>query len=142
MTIRVGLRNLSSRQWSFLVLLFVSVFVCYSPVLVNSYAFTDDYSLFHNALLRVFPKYQIIASGRPTYAFLLEHALTSLKGIGDLRYIRFIGVLGIALLAGAIAYSFRKAGWNKWQSVLAAFLICTLPSFQVVAAWAATAFFS
>jgi Glucosyl transferase GtrII len=129
--------------WPFLLFLSLSILACYGPVTLEPYAFSDDYTQFYNAAVQrnFVDRYQMIASGRPLYAFLLELTLTELTEIGDLRYIRLAGVIGIIALALLIFRTLSTRGWSRLQSTLIAIIICTLPPFQVYAAWAATAFF-
>jgi len=57
------------------------------------------------------------------------------------RWLRMLGVLGIALLAWMICWSLHRAGWGKIPSILAALSVATMPPFQVFASWATAAFF-
>ena len=142
-TILDGFRIIHAKEWPIVLLLFLSLFICYSNVLLKPYAFTDDYSLFNNIAFNknFVDNQQIIASGRPLYALFLNIAFSPLTDIGDLRYIRLIGIFGIFFLACSVTHALRSNGWEKGQAALLAFLICTLPTFQVFAAWATTAFF-
>jgi len=138
--------NNSRRQlWAWLIpLLFsLSILACYGPVILVPYAFSDDYSLFYNASVQknFVDRYQVIASGRPLYAFILERTLAGLTDIADLRYVRLAGVAGIIAVGLLILRVLSAHGWSGLQSALIALIICTLPSFQVYAAWATTSFF-
>ncbi len=129
--------------WLIPLLLSLSILVCYGPVILVPYAFSDDYSLFYNAAVdkNFVDREQVIASGRPLNAFFLERTFTALTGIADLRYIRFAGVIGIIALALLIFRVLSTHGWNRLQSALISIVICTLPPFQVFAAWATTSLF-
>ena len=89
------------------------------------------------------PIIQKIAEGRPLHALLTDViSLTAARDIGDLRYLRFVGVLGIAVLAWSVFRLLVRTGWGQVQSFCVCVIMATTPSFQVYAAWATTAFYS
>ena len=124
----------------FLALLGIFV-LCYASALRSSYGFTDDYAILMGAV-RGTPDVNVaVAGGRPTYAFFLRVFFAPLRGIGDLRYVRFFGVLCITVLAFSLYRSLVHNGWETLPSFFLAVIIGTLPSFQVYAAWAAVSFY-
>ncbi len=140
-SIRILLKEDNYRRF-ILLLLFVSVICCYWEVLVKPYAFSDDYVFFYTASLTgglVDPS--MIIFGRPLDFYLLQGAFSLSHKIGDLRYVRLIGISGIALVACLLNDMLLKLGWKRLSAASTAFIICTLPSFQVFAAWAVAAFY-
>lgn len=126
--------------------LFLTVFLtAYAPALMASYAFLDDYVWLHSALLGdqagIIGK---IAHGRPLYGLLLDGVVISsntVRDIGDLRYLRLVGIIGIAVLAWGVFQILGRTGWGHVQSFFISVILCTTLSFQVYAAWAVTAFY-
>ena len=122
--------------------LFLAVFLtAYSPVLVTSYAFYDDYADFAAALQgdisgSVNKK---IAEGRPLSA-LLTSSLTVARDIGDLRYVRLLGIVGIAVLAWGVFRLLVRIGWRQVPSFFMAVILYTTLPFHVYAAWATATF--
>ena len=127
--------------WQVCLFLTTILSLCYASVLVTSYGFSDDYPFFVGILLGgTDDRKAMIAGGRPTYALLTSLSFAPLNAIGDLRYLRLLGVVGITLLAGKLYRTLVLKGWDLYQSFLLAVIICTLPPFQIYAAWAFTAF--
>ena len=129
-------------EWHVLVLLLAGLLLCYSAVLVAPYGFYDDYTdlsdSFHG---RTWPVVKRIMHGRPTYALLEGLSLPYLSSIGDLRYLRLLGVVGLALLAWSVYRRLVCVQWGSYQALCISIIMCMLPPFQVYAAWAATAFY-
>jgi hypothetical protein len=72
---------------------------------------------------------------------LLNFFFSCLRDLGDLRYARLFGVVGMAWLALVFYRTLLKQGWNPLESALASLLVFTLPTFQVYASWAIVAFY-
>lgn len=125
-----------------LTALLALVSLCYLPVLVASYGFSDDYPVLAQTL-RGNPRPADLKAGegRPLLALLTTLVFSALGGVSDLRYARLIGVVGIALLAWALERALLRAGWGRLESFLLAFGLVTTPPFQVYAAWAVTSFY-
>ena len=128
------------------IFLMVGVLLCYSSVLVIPYAFSDDYLFLiaHAGLPgtgNTSATYAFIANGRPTGALLTDLFFSYANTIGDLRYLRLWGVIGIGLLAWSIDRALVRVGWSRKQTVLLSVIICTLPSFQVYASCATALFY-
>ncbi len=116
--------------------------LCYTSVLLTPYGFTDDYAILSERLQgQTWVMKQTMAAGRPMYAVLLSATFSSIHAIGDLRYIRCAGVVGIAVLAWRIYRTLKLAGWRQEQAFLLSLIIVMMPAFQVYAAWATTAFY-
>jgi len=137
----VSVRGRRIRGQAFVLLAGV-LLLCYASVLVTPYAFLDDYFILAEGIRgEGGTRTQVIASGRPTYAFLLHLAFHAMRDIGDLRYLRLLGVLGIALLAWSFYRTLVFAGWDEYLSLLLSVFVVTMPPFQVYASWATTAFY-
>ncbi|MSQ47149.1 MAG: hypothetical protein EXR78_01985 [Deltaproteobacteria bacterium] len=123
-------------------LFFLSVFLlCYASALFTTYGFLDDYPFLVRALRGELSFGQVIAGGRLTYAALLDLSLSWMRGTGDLCYLRFFGVVGMAWGALNFYRALLRQRWTAIESVLVALVVFTLPSFQVSAAWAIVAFY-
>lgn len=122
----------------------VTVFAMFLPTLIVPYGFSDDYLL----LAMVdrlglsdpgYPKSIIAAAavnGRP-FAGLLDTAFFSAAGtIDNLRFIRFVGVVGIVLLALVLHWALVRSGIRRAPAALIAVLVCSMPAFQVYGSWA------
>ncbi len=124
--------------------LFLAVFLTvYAPVLLNSYAFTDDFFDLAAALRgdMSWPITKKITEGRPLLALLTYISLTTAKDIEDLRYLRLVGIVGIAVLAWSVFRLLVRTGWEPVRSFFASVILCTTLPFHVYAAWATTAFY-
>jgi hypothetical protein len=130
-------------SFPFYAAIIVTVLATYSSPLTSIYAFSDDYPFLESALANkvILVKYSFVLAGRPVLALLSGPVLEQLDNIGDLRFVRLIGILGIAALACCFFKALSSGVFEKLESALVALVICTLPSFQVIAAWASTAFF-
>jgi hypothetical protein len=133
------------RSEPLLVLLgYVAVFLLvFLSVIVTPFGFYDSYAVLHSSDTGTMwhDVYPSVAGGRPLFAILLTLAMRPLSTIGDLRYLRFDGVLGIALVAWAVYILLRRAGVTRWLAILLPLFVCTLPPFQVYGAWAECAIF-
>ena len=77
--------------------------LCYVPVLLTPYAFSDDYTILAQALQgKTEVRALQIAQGRPVGALLTHLAFSAIRDIGEVRYLRLVGVLGIALVAWSL----------------------------------------
>jgi hypothetical protein len=115
----------------------------FTSVLTIVYAFSDDYPVlaitnglgpspwFGRSIIDT-----TAAGGRP-FAGLLDDLVFSAAGtIDNLRYVRFIAVLGIVALALLLHWSLMRAGLTRIPAALIALLVCSMPAFQVYASWA------
>ena len=82
-----------------------------------------------------------VAEGRPLFALAtrLIHGIVS--EIEHLRYVRFLGVLGICLLAWSLCRLLAGAGHDRFRSFCVAAIACSTLPFQVWAHWAVAATF-
>src|SRR4029453_673670 len=114
----------------------------YAAGITVPYAFADDYSNLANTILGSNGEEirQQAEWGRPVIAILLHTSFSLMNGIGDLRYLRFVGVLGIGLLAWLFHRALVSAGVNGQIAFSLPVLICVMPPFQVFAAWSTGAY--
>lgn len=123
-------------------LFFLSVFsLCYASALFTRYGFSDDYPLLASALRGEVFLGLVVASGRPTYAVLLNLWLSWVRDTGDVLYGRLFGIIGMAWVALNFYRALVRQRWMSVESALVTLLVFTLPSFQVYAAWATVAFY-
>jgi hypothetical protein len=114
----------------------------YAPAITVPYAFGDDYPNLGYTMLGTNGGAirQQAEWGRPVIAVLLHTAFSLMSDIGDLRYMRFVGVIGIGLLAWLLHRALVSAGVNSLMAFSFPVLICVMPPFQVFAAWTTTSF--
>ena len=125
----------------FIIIVFLTLFlICYFSVLNNDYGFADDYSdILPEHRERIIRKKNM--EGRPLYALLTKFGFPTTANIEDLRYVRFVGIVGISLLAFVQFQALVHVGWKPFQSFCVAMIICTSLPFQVFAAWAMASVF-
>jgi hypothetical protein len=121
----------------------VTTFGMFLPVLVVTYAFTDDYPVLAitNGLgpSDYFGKSIInttASGGRPFAGLLDQLVFTTASTIDNLRFVRLIGVIGILALALLLHWALVRAGIDRVFAALMAVLVCSMPAFQVYASWA------
>ncbi len=120
--------------------LFLAVFLtAYAPVVVTSYAFFDDYSNLakgpHEGKIAT-----KISEGRPLLALGKQLSLHIVTDIEDLRYLRLVWIVGLAVLAWSVFHIFVRVGWSRVQSFYIAVIMCSTLPFQVYIAWAFAGF--
>lgn len=131
-------RGLRSRFDARTLLAYCVVFLfIYSPAILLSYGMTDSYAdLYagtHGTL--VADNLVVVGEGRWISAFLINATYSSLHDISELRYLRLLSILGIALFAWVMRGILLNVGIPRtWAAVIPA-LICVTPTFQVYAAW-------
>ena len=81
-----------------------------------------------------------IREGRPLLALGTRLFLHTATDIEDLRSLRFMGIVGIALLAWSVFHILVRTGWSRVQSFCVGVIMGTTLPFQVYAAWAIAAF--
>ena len=109
----------------------------YLPTLLATYGISDDY---FDLLLSTRDNHSLpnvaIAGGRPVSGLLQEFALSLATDVGSLRWLRLLGVLGIAATAVIGSAIVRSFGAGKIVQVLTGLGIAVMPSSQVIASWA------
>ncbi len=129
--------------WQVFVFLLAVLLSCYSPVLMTSYAVSDDYSVLAASLQGRMAEEKAlrIAGGRPTDALLMNFLFSYVNDIGDLRYLRLLSIIGITLLAWSVYRTLRRVGWGSYASVFLSVIVCAMPPFQQHASWAVSALY-
>ena len=123
---------------------FLAVFLsCFASVLGVDYGYHDDYHVVAAHGPHDKPGsaevVRAMRDGRPIYALITAPVLQAVAEIEHLRYLRLVGVLGIALLAWCMFQALARAGWSRFQSACVAVIMCTTLPFQVIAAWTTAA---
>lgn len=118
---------------------FLALFLAsYHSVLTGNYAILDSYNAVLNERLTPFLDSFRIGLGRPLDAAWSWFVYRLATEIEHLQYVRFAGILGIALLAWSVYLTLLRAGYEKLHAFcLSAVMGLSLP-FQVYSAWAAT----
>ena len=124
----------------------LSVFVVFLPTLIVPYGNTDDYmNLAHAEHLGLssppFPKsimHAAAAEGRPIFGLLVDSAFSAAGTVDNLRFVRVFSVLGIVALTLLLYWALVRSKIAHLPAALLALLVCTLPPFQLYAAWATT----
>ena len=78
----------------------------------------------------------LVEGGRPLYALYTKVAFGAARGIGDLGYIRTIGVVGISVVSTLVYRALSQTMLPRSAAIAGALLFCLTPSYQVYAAWA------
>ena len=125
-------------RWQVFVFLLAVLVSCYSPVLVTSYAVSDEHAVLAARLQGKMTEEKAlrIAGGRPLDALLISFFFSYVNDIGELRYLRLLSVIGITLLAWSVYRTLRCVGWSSSLSVFLSVIICVMPPFQQYASWA------
>ena len=141
-----------------LFLSFLALFTAtYFPVAQVEYGVHDGYLHFVSGALEP-PEYAIdretdrgltpgqawrrsASEGRPLNALGQYLAYGMVSELGHHRYIRSIGILGIALLAWSLFRLLAGAGHGRFKAFCAAAVVCSTLPFQVWVHWSTTALF-
>jgi len=114
------------------------IFAAYTPVLISTYAFSDDWATANDSLTGGDSFEWDVLSGRPIFAFYRLAWVKLVHGIDDLFILRLFSVICTICFANSF-YSFilkRKIFSDYWMVFLCPLLISLLPSFQVYNSWA------
>lgn len=82
-----------------------------------------------------------VSEGRPLFALATRLLHGVVSAVEHLRYVRFLGILGIALLAWSLCRLLVGAGHDRLRSFCVAAITCSTLPFQVWAHWAVAATF-
>jgi len=114
------------------------VLLIFSPCLLISYGFSDDYNLLLDALLPNTGWIWKVAlnDGRILFAPLAELSLQLAGNIENLRFVRAAGITAIGLF-GLLVFTVLQHNLycSRLRACLTTLLIVTSPSFQVMGAW-------
>lgn len=131
-------------RWILLIYI-VFFLLIYSPALLLTYGYADDYAVLAsferggsavNGILSA-----MLLGGRPTYALLTDVFYSNAQQMSDLQVIRCVGVVSIGVLAWVFYQTFSKVGARWPLAIIAPVLICVTPPFQLAASWTALSFY-
>ena len=144
----------SPREWAVFGLFLAIFSAIHLPVLRAEYGVEDDYADFA-AEVAGLPESvtdefgremtpgrawrRSVSEGRPLEALAKYLTYRMVSELGHLRYVRFVGILGIALLAWSLYRVLAGAGHDRFRSFCVAALACSALPFQVWVCWATTA---
>jgi hypothetical protein len=121
----------------------LTVFGIFLPVVIVPYAFSDDYPTLWMAVSgEPNPWFgsSILAAhsvgGRPI-AGLLSTVFFKVAGtIDNLRFVRLAGIVGIVALALLLQWALVRSKVRPVVAALITVLVCSMPAFEVYASWA------
>ena len=121
------------------MLYLAAIFLVYSPTIIFSYAFSDDWSTLSDVFSGKGSPFQWdMQSGRPLYAVARRLAFTLVHNLDDLAYLRFFTVISVFVLCFFL-FSFiekRNIFERKITTIAFPLLICLTPAVQVYNSWA------
>lgn len=126
---------------SLLFLLFLAGFaLCYHTVLFIPYALPDDFVAMaaSSSAMNSWNPFGPVGD-RSVVTLLKQLSFLPVRTVADIRYVRALGVIGIALLALLVHRALVDSGWGRGASFFALIIAFTTPPFQVYAAYAAAA---
>ncbi len=119
-----------------LFLLAVPILAALSPVFLQEYAFTDDWSLLAGSHGGASSVPHILRGGRPLLALAYAIALPLAGTVAKLAWLRLTAVVGLIALAWILHRQLERAGWNSWQALAVGGALVMLPGPTLFAAWA------
>ena len=133
-----------ARQGRELVAYMLAFLLIYSVCYAVPYGFSDDYAFLYSSETHTFAAQfaGMVENGRPLQAYLYQLTFSAMHDLTDLRYLRLIGVIGIALSAWLFYLALRRTSLPFWAAFLIPVVTFSLPGYQVLAAWATCAYFS
>ena len=123
------------RSIGLFLLILVVLCVAHLPVLLNQFVHHDDISFFLRTPSRVMipNHYQDVMAGRPLNAIRLTASGFFIDRVSDFTIYRFFNVILLGLSAWFMNLWLRNYYANGVYALLAALIIFTLPSFQLLA---------
>ena len=135
--LRSTLGRILSSRWAPPVLIAVAACAAYLPAVAASYAFSDDYRHFGSAHGVGGSVWRVEAGGgRPIQGAQLAGVLALVPDLDSLRYVRLLGLVGVALLGILLYHVLRSRDVGRWLATGIAVSVITLPSSQVYVSWA------
>ena len=119
----------------------LSVFAMFIPVATVPYGQIDDYAFLWMAVSghpdpsagrSIFETSAVQA--RPLEGLLQGWGFAAAGSIDHLRFLRILGLVGIAAFGVLLHWALVRSGFRSWFAALIAVLICSLPAFEVYAA--------
>lgn len=124
--------------YSGIALVFLVIFtVVYEPLVQIGFYFDEDYCYFGLPRGLQFDAIynEGVANGRVLESLLSYAQFIYLDSSEDSKVIRFISIIGVALLATVIYDVLKRCRFRSDQAFLISLLICILPSMQIIAAY-------
>ena len=118
--------------WAAFGMFLAVLLTAYAPVLMTTYAFSDDYG----SLAKDKEAVGYITEGRPLLALSKYFFFRVATAIEHLVWLRFVGIVGLAGVAWSVFHLLVRTGWGRVQSFCVAVVMCTSLPFQVYEAWA------
>ncbi len=119
------------------LILLVLPLATYWNTTFHHFGFRDDYANLGEAREQPGKIIQFIAShGRPVYGFLLENSFGYIDSIRELESLRFLGAIGLGLVAALLFGLLRRLGWRMATATFTAAAVSLTPAAQVIASWA------
>ena len=116
---------------AFLLLIYHNIFL--------TYGFSDDYAILWFSLKHDPPIINmLIRGGRLLAAFLLDHSFRTAHTVENLKYIRFIGLLGTWVGSIIFFRYLRKLNWPRFNALIISLIITVTPSFALYISWTCT----
>lgn len=116
--------------------------VTYLPVVQTHFFIVDDYhlllpnktqtQLYQAVFLGSISSGRVLAGG---FEYFVFDFVRSLQSTGFDSAVRFVGIIGLVLLAYVIFIAFKANRIKTKYAFIASILICTLPAFQVYVSW-------
>jgi hypothetical protein len=139
----LGVRAYLTRSRQAPLAIVLSIFGIFLPAVIVSYAFSDDYPILWMAVSGKANPYfgktifdATASGGRPLMGPLLQFAFSAAGTLDNLRFVRLIGIVGIAALALLLHWALVRSGIKPAVAALIAVLVSSMPAFQVAASWA------
>lgn len=113
--------------------------LCFAPVVISTYAFSDDYTTLFNVLSSNENAFQWdMMSGRPVYAVVRYWAQSVLHGIGDFSWLRLAAVVSIAAYCCFVRFFImrRALALSPTLQLLLPLALSLIPAMTVYASWA------
>ncbi len=123
-------------EWHVALAMTLLLLLTYSAVLMVPYAVTDDYVNYYYSKHGWWLAWWGVPGGRIMDAVAVGLSFKATRYLADLRWLRLLGVIGIALLQWLLYRGVRRAGWPVVRAATFAVLVGVTPAFQVCAAWA------
>ena len=135
----MSLKNHRSLPLDFFLILLSTNLITFAYIR-NEYAWADDYS-FLGSYIGFSPSLSTehYTGYRPLLQIIFDLVFTNIQAIEDLRFLRYVALIGTSLLSIAIFRILVLSGWGKWSSIFLACTVQFLPTFQIYQWWA-TAF--
>jgi hypothetical protein len=131
-----------SVRLTYVLFLLSCVILTFAPVIVGTYAFQDDYLYLQTARDGFRSMWVLFAAGgRPLLIVPNYLSFAMLSTVSGLSFVRAATVVDLCVLAVVIYFALSKAGFPTKSSALLAFILVTLPPFQIVAAVSGCAVF-